>query len=139
MELDLNDHLDHQRWLINNGFINDLHKDTLFMYGSVVHKDVKSVECQIDKDKKLVEYTAFVAAGLLKKIAKFETLKKSDSAWDLWSLKRMLKKEGNLNLNFIVDKFVKDYCGPSWRATLTMKDISTYNEEYENDNKPSDE
>lgn len=139
MELDLNDHLDHQRWLINNGFINDLHKDTLFMYGSVVHKDVKSVECQIDKDKKLVEYIAFVDAGLLKKIAKFETLKKSDSAWDLWSLKRMLKKEGNLNLNFIVDKFVKDYCGPSWRATLTMKDVSTYNEEYENDNKPSDE
>ena len=109
------------------------------MYGSVVHKDVKSVECQIDKDKKLVEYTAFVDASLLKKIAKFETLKKSDSTWDLWSLKRMLKKEGNLNLNFIVDKFVKDYCGPSWRATLTMKDVSTYNEEYENDNKPSDE
>jgi hypothetical protein len=138
MDLNLNDHLDHQRWLINNGFINDLHKDTLFMYGSIVHKDVKSLEVQIDKDKRLVSYTAFVESKLLKKIEKYNELKQSASIWGLWCFKRMLKKEGNLDLRFIVDKFVKDYCGPDWSATLETKDISTYNEEPETDNKPTD-
>jgi len=139
MDLNLHEHLDHQRWLMNNGFINDLHKDTLFMYGSIVHKDVVSLELQIDKDNKRVSYTAYVNASLLRKIEKFDKLKQSASVWGLWSFKRMLKKEGNLDLKFIVDKFVKDYCGPSWSATLNMKDVSAYNEEPEIDNKQSDD
>jgi len=139
MDLELNDHLDHQRWLINNGFINDLHKDTLFMYGSIVHKDVVSLEVQIDKDNKRVAYTAYVLPVLLKKIKQFEELRKDNTMFGLWCFKRILKKEGNLDLKFIVDKFVKDYCGPAWSASLDMKDISGYNEEPETDNKPINE
>jgi len=138
MSLDLNDHMDHQRWLMNNGFINDLHKDTLFMYGSIVHRDVRSLEVEIDKDNKQVRYAAYVESRLLKKIVKFNEYRQSVSVWGLWSFKRMLKKEGNLDLESIVNKFVKDYCGPAWSATLDMKDINTYNEKPETDNKSSD-
>ena len=138
MSLDLNDHMDHQRWLMNNGFINDLHKDTLFMYGSIVHRDVRSLEVEIDKDNKQVRYAAYVELRLLKKIVKFNEYRQSVSVWGLWSFKRMLKKEGNLDLESIVNKFVKDYCGPAWSATLDMKDINTYNEKPETDNKSSD-
>jgi hypothetical protein len=139
-KLDIYDHVGHQRWLIDNGFINDLHKDNLYMYGAIVHKDIQAVELQIDREKKLVTYILFVPTKLLNKINKYDMLAKrikaaldsgsSASIIDLWVFKRMIKKEGNLDFNHLINRFVKDYCGPKWKAEVEVKDLSLYEEGY---------
>ena len=126
--LDINDHISHQQWLINNGFVNDLHKDNLFLYGSLVHRDVQAVEVHIDVENKLVHYVIYVPRRLLKLVAKYEKLRGTDSVIGLWRLKRMLMKEGNLNFNHILQQFVRDYCGAKWSTKLELKDIANYEE-----------
>jgi len=128
---DTKDHLDHQRWLIDNGFINDLHKDNLYMYGALVHKNVEAVQVDIDIEKKVVGYHVYVSSALLNKLEKFHKLSKSQSLFDLWRLKRLLVKEGNLNFENILGKFVKDYLGSKWSITLQVKNIKDYEEGFE--------
>lgn len=144
-KIDINEHIDHQRWLLEHGFINDLHKDNLFMYGSIVHKDVQAVELDVDVEKKRVSYDVYVDKTLLKKIDAYKKLSHSKSIIGLWRFKRMLKKEGNLNLHHLLSRFVKDYCGPRWSVSLNLKDIESYEEGFEeqdssndNDNKQPD-
>src|SRR5665213_4154429 len=105
--LDTNEHISHQRWLIENGFINDLHKDNLYMYGSIVHVDVQAVEVRIDIEKKAVEYDLYLTKHLLNRIDRFNVLSKDNSIIGLWMFKRMLKKEGNMNFLSILSNFVK--------------------------------
>lgn len=131
--LSTNDHLAHQRWLIDRGLINDLHKDTLFMYGSIVHKDVQAVHVKIKPEDKVVEYRVYVPADLIKQSDKFCKLKESTSVFGLWKFRRMLKAEGNLDLKFMVDKFVKDYCGPQWKANVQIEDFVNYEDGLENE------
>ncbi len=126
--LDHNDHVDHQRWLIDNGFINDLHKDNLFVYGTLVHKQVEATEVRIDVENKLIDYDLYIGKNLRKKIARYEELSGSKTIIGLWLFKRMLKKEGNLNFLQVLNNFVRDYLGPKWRVTANMKDIETYEE-----------
>ena len=137
--LSTNDHLAHQRWLIDRGLINDLHKDTLFMYGSVVHKDVQAVHVKIRPEDKAVDYKIYISASLIKRINKFCELKASTSVFGLWKFKRMLKTEGNLDLKFIVDKFVKDYCGPRWKANVQIEDFVKYEDGLEKEKSDHDE
>lgn len=125
-EFDPIDHMSHQRWLMDRGMINDLHKDTLFMYGSIVHMEIKAVHCKIKPEDKNVIYIIYIPASLLKKSKKFCELKRSTSIFGLWRFKRMLEAEGNLDLEFMVDKFVKDYCGPKWKASVEIEDFVNY-------------
>lgn len=125
------DQLDHQRWLIDHGFINDLHKDNLYMYGALVHKGVEAVEVDVDVEKKLVGYKVYISSALSKKMEKFHKLSKSKSLLDLWLLKRLLVKEGNLNFENILSRFVRDYLGPKWSITLQVKNIKEYEEGFE--------
>ena len=55
-DLEINDHIDQQRWLINNGFFNDMHKDNLYLFGALVHKNVEAVALSIDIATKTVKY-----------------------------------------------------------------------------------
>lgn len=131
--MDTNDHVDHQRWLIDNGFINDLHKDNLYMYGAIVHKHVEAVQVDIDVEKKLVSYDLYVDAKLLKRLDEYKELLKSSSIISLWRLKRLLKKEGSLDFHAILSKFVKDYLGPKWAVNMKIKNIKSYAEGFEQD------
>jgi hypothetical protein len=131
VKMPVNDHLDHQRWLIDNGFINDLHKDTLYMYGAIVHKDVQAVQVDIDVKTKLVKYHVYMDKSLIDKLRKYELLSKSSSIIGLWRFKRMLRKEGNLNLLHLLNRFVKDYCGPKWAADLVVMDFRDYKDGFE--------
>lgn len=144
--LDTNDHIDHQRWLIDHGFINDLHKDNLYMYGAIVHKDVEAVQVDIDVHNKLVSYELFIGKKLSKKIDLYNKLVKDDSIFGLWRFKRLLKKEGNLDFHGILNKFVKDYLGPKWTVTMNIKNVKEYEEGFKQEepaspgsNKPADE
>jgi len=126
--LDNNDHIDHQRWLIDNGFINDLHKDNLFVYGTLVHKEIEAAEVRIDITNKTVDYDLYIGPSLRKRMALYLELSKSESIIGLWRYKRMLSKEGNLNFLQIINNFVKSYLGSKWSATINLKDIREYEE-----------
>lgn len=139
MTLQVEEHLDHQRWLMNNGLLNDLHKDTLYLYGTLVHKEVQAVELDIDIENKSLTYVIYVGSKLFKSYQLYNELRTSDSIIGLWRLKRLLKKKGNLNFMAILGNFVKDYCGPKWNIKLEIKDFNSYEDGFKGiDKGPSD-
>ena len=122
----LTQQIDQQRWLLNNGLITDTVKDQLFFYGSIVHPDVQAVEVKLIPEEKCVDYTVYVTNKTLKKIEKYNKLATSTSLFGMWRFKRFLKKEGTLNFQSMLNRFVKDFCGPSWSAKLTLLDFDVY-------------
>ncbi len=126
MTLKVEDHIDQQRWMLNHGLVNDLHKDTLYLYGTLIHKDVKAVELKIDVENKVLHYEVYVDDSLMRKLNLYKRLFGTTSIIGLWRLRRLLRKEGNLNLMGILNNFVKDYCGPKWNVKLYIKDFKRY-------------
>jgi len=118
--------LDHHKWLLNNGIVSDYVNNNLYMYGSLVHRNVAALNLEIDVAKKTVLYTVYFDDAMMEKIQKFQEWQHSDSIITLWRLKRLMKKEGNLNFELIVQKFVRDFCGPSWTTTLKVDNVSNY-------------
>ena len=123
--------IDHSRWLMNNGLANDVIKNQLMAYGAIAHPEIAAVELSMDMEKRSVYYQLYVDSKLLKKINRFKELSESEGFWGLLFYKRMIKQEGNLHLDRILDKFIKDYCGATWSATTTVLDISEYHNGYE--------
>lgn len=126
-------YIDHHRWLLNNGMMNDQIKNQLYLYGSMLHKDVRALEVDIDPGSRNISYVIYVSNKLIKKLEKYEKLSKSDSLWGLWRFRSLLKKEGNLNFKIILKKFIKDYCGPNWSTSVKVTSIDTYVDGYENE------
>lgn len=122
----LEEYLDHSRWALNNGIVSDNVKNQLFIYGSIVHKEIQAVELFLDQDKKMVQYTLYVEKVLLEKINNYNVLSKSTSLFGMWRFKRLLQKEGSLDFQQILNNFVKDFCGPKWSATVNVVDFNTY-------------
>lgn len=125
--------VDHHRWLLNNGIVHDSIKNQLFMYGSIVHKNVLALELSVEVEKKTITYKIYLDSKTLKKISKFNNLKNDNSFLGLFLLKRFIKKEGNLDFKGILGTFIKDYCGPNWLVTLEILDFNNYKEEEIND------
>ena len=122
-------YIDNQRWLMNNGLFSESAKNQLFMYGSIVHPDIRAVELDIDVESKELNYTIYVPYTVLKKVHKYNRLSKATGFWGLRSFKKFLKKEGDLNLKAILMGFVLDYCGPSWQINLEIEDYKNYSED----------
>lgn len=118
--------MDQQRWLLNNGLVSDNVKNQLFFYGSIVHKNVQAVELDINPEKKLVAYKIYVDKSLLKDIALYGKLSKSTSLFGMWRFKRLLKREGALDFQLLLSKFVRDFCGPTWNVSAEVVDFNTY-------------
>jgi len=133
------EHIDHQRWLINNNLANDLHKNTLFMYGAIVHRDVKAVELKLEFSTRSVQYTLYFDAKVLKMIELYRRLSASKSIIGLWRFKRLINKEGNLNLQHLLNTCVKAYCGANWHAELHLRDYTTYEEGFNRETESSQE
>lgn len=125
-ELNLEEYVDQRRWLLNNGLVTDDVKNQLFFCGSIVHRDVQAIELKIDSEDKHVYYKIYVDRDLLNKIEKYHDLSKSDSLFDMWRFKRLLKKEGSLDFNKVLNNFVKDFCGPKWKVSVDTLDFGTY-------------
>jgi hypothetical protein len=123
--------LEHHRWLLNNGIVSDYVNNNLYMYGSIVHRDVVGLHVEIDVARKHVKYTVFFTDDMMDKIDKFTRWQNSDSIITLWRLRRLIKKEGNLNFEAIVQRFVKDFCGPAWTASAIVDNVSNYKENEE--------
>ena len=122
----LSQQLDQQRWLLNNGLITDTVKDQLFFYGSIIHPDVQAVEVKLVIEEKCVEYTVYFTKKTLDKISKYNRLATSTSLFGMWRFKRFLKKEGTLNFHSMLNKFVIDFCGPTWSTKLTIINFDVY-------------
>lgn len=109
------------------------------MSGSIVHRDVQAVELDIVADKKLVNYKIYVNDNLIKAIESYNALSKSTSLFGMWRFKRLLKKHGTLNFQSMLDRLVKDFCGPSWSTSVEVIDFNKYvegsGEESETDGK----
>jgi hypothetical protein len=125
-DLSLDEYIDQRRWLLNNGLITDDVKNQLFFCGSIVHKEVQAVELELEPEKKLVQYKVYIDIDLIKKIDKYNVLSKSTSLFGMWRFKRFLKREGALDFQQILNKFVKDFCGPTWNASVEIVDFNKY-------------
>ncbi len=125
-EMNLEEYVDQRRWLLNNGLITDDVKNQLFFCGSIVHKDVQAVEVEIIPETKLVQYKIYVDQDLIKKIGQYFVLSKSTSLFGMWRFKRFLKKEGALDFQQILGKFVKDFCGTKWNVSVEIVDFNSY-------------
>mgnify|MGYP003386510581 CR=1 FL=1 len=123
---DITQIMDSDRWLLNNGLVSDNVKNQLFFCGSIVHKDVQAVEVKITPETKLVDYIIYVTPELVKKIAKYNQLSVSKSVFGMWRFKRLLKKEGCLDLQKILNSFVTEYCGPKWVAKASILSFDSY-------------
>lgn len=131
---DVESHLNHQRWLINNGFLNDMHKNTLYFYGSIAHRDVRALQLRVDVATKTVEYDLYLSNRLIKVLKLYKNLKGKSSMWSLWRLRRLLSREGNLEFNAILNNFVKSYCGLDWISLCTCNSMQDYQEGLDLDN-----
>jgi len=118
--------MDHIRWTLNNGIVTDIVKNNLYMYGSLAHKDVKALEVAIDPSTKIVDYVIYGPESMLDTVTRYYSMRDKTGLFNLWRLRRLLKKQGNLDIDRILNGFVKDLCGPGWRATYKLKNISEY-------------
>lgn len=120
--------IDHKRWLLNSGLADDGIQNDLFTYGAICHPRVKSVDCNIDVLKKLVVYAIYLDDKDYNTVQKFARLSKSKGLFGMWRFRNMLKKHGNLHIHAILQRFIKDYCGPKWSAEVTVKRFKEYEE-----------
>jgi hypothetical protein len=120
------EYVDQQRWLLNNGLLSDSIKNQLFFCGTIVHKDVQAVELKLTPEKRLISYVIYVEKPLLKKIDLYNKLSTSTSLFGMWRFKRFLKKEGSLDFQQLLSKFVKDFCGPTWATEVVVFDFAEY-------------
>lgn len=123
------DQIAHQRWLMDHGLINDLHRDNLYMYGAILHKWIQYLELDIDVENKLIKYRLFVTRKLFNQINKYQQLAKKTTLFGLWRFKRYINKYGNLNFETLIQRFVIDYAGPKWKIQANIFDITQYSEE----------
>ena len=125
-EMNLEEYVDQRRWLLNNGLITDDVKNQLFFCGSIVHKDVQAVEVEIVPETKLVQYKVYIDRDLINKIEQYKVLSQSTTLFGMWRFKRFLKREGALDFQQILAKFVKDFCGVKWNTTVEIVDFTSY-------------
>lgn len=123
----------HQRWLINNGLLNDQLKDNLYLFGAILHVDILHVELDVHVSEKKLDYRLYVSPDLKHDFDKFNKLSKSRTRMSLWRMKRLLKKHGNLDFTSLLTKMVHDLCGPDWTIAAEVKNAVDYTEDYEQD------
>jgi hypothetical protein len=116
---------------MNNGFINDLHKDNLYMYGAILNVNVMAVELDIHIESKTVSYKLYCNNKLLRALDKYKRLKDSKNIFSLWRLRRLLRKNGLLDYGAILNSFVRSYCGDQWKAECSILRSSDYKDGFE--------
>lgn len=123
---ELSEYVDQQRWLLNNGLVTDDVKNQLFFCGSIVHRDVQAVEMDLEPDSRFVNYKIYVNKDLIKKIDTYKELSSATGLIGMWRFKRLLKKEGSLDFQKVLSKFVSDFCGSKWTTTVEVIDFNKY-------------
>ena len=110
--------VDNERWLINNGLISDAAKNNIYVYAYLINRGIAAAEVDIDVDNRHINYKLFVKPALGKA---YDFFSNRDGSW--WSLlwcAFYVRKYGNLNFTPTLAKFIKDYVGPSWRVSVAV-------------------
>jgi hypothetical protein len=126
MTSSINEYVDQNRWLLNNGLFTDAAKDNLHLYGAIINQNITAVELTVDINTKHVDYILYAPKTLIRAYNRYIDLRSSTSLWDMWKLKRMLKRHGNLEFKKMLNGFVKTYCGPSWSVDVSVRESSEY-------------
>jgi hypothetical protein len=129
-EKDLANYLDHQRWLINNGLLNPIVQDNLFMYGTLAHPDLKELDVSVDVLNKHINYILFFDTKMISAINKFNDLILKKNFWGILRLWFFLKRHGNLDFKSPLQRMVSDYCGAKWTIDVQVKHVSEYQREF---------
>jgi|APGre2960657505_1045072.scaffolds.fasta_scaffold30649_2 hypothetical protein len=126
MPNNINEYVDQNRWLLNNGLFTDAAKDNLHIYGGLANKSITAVELVVDTNTKHIKYVLYAPKSLLRAYNRYIDLHSSSSLWDMWRVKRLLKRHGNLEMSRMLNSFVKTYCGPAWNVDVSLKESSEY-------------
>lgn len=126
---ELNSYVDQRRWLINNGLLTDDIKNQLFFCGSIAHKEIQAVELAINVEEKIVDYKLYVEKSLIKQIEQYNELSTRKDLYGMWKFKRLLKKQGCLDLQSVLNKFVTDYLGSQWKTKVEVGNLTEYEEQ----------
>jgi hypothetical protein len=129
MDAKLAEYIDQQRWLMNNALITDGAKNQLFVFGAIVHKNIHAIEMDLKVESKTVIYHLYVQPRLHRALRLYDRLFPSQSIFNMWRLRRLLRKEGNLNFSGMLNQFVKDFCGPQWKAEVDVRLARDYSPE----------
>jgi hypothetical protein len=127
----LNEFIDHQRWLISIGVIPAAVKDSLFLYGSIVNEGVTAVEVDINVATRNIFYRLFLNKQAAAAYFKYLKLQDKKDLFSLWRKRRLLKKYGNLNLKGLLERCVGDLCGPKWSVSLSVFNDTEYSDDQE--------
>ena len=126
MTNNINEYVDQNRWLLNNGLFTDATKDNLHLYGAIVNKNITAVEVVVDTNTKHIKYTLYVPQKLIMAYNRYMDLRGSGSVFNMWRIRRLLKRYGNLEIARMLNGFVKTYCGPTWGVDVSLKESSEY-------------
>ena len=126
-KLEAKDIIDHQRWLINSGFANEMLNDNLYLFGIYLHPGIKEAIVSIDITNKFVTYKIYVTKSLFNDFNKFKKLANSPGKIDAIRLKRLWRKHfenkkdpARLDIDVIVDSHVKELCGSNWSTSVSL-------------------
>jgi len=150
-KLQTKDIIDHQRWLINNGFANDLLKDNLYLFGIYLHPGIREALVAINFPEKTVEYRIYTTKELYKDFYKYKRLQNSTSKWSMFRLKRLWRKHfenktdpARLDIDVIINSHVKELCGHNWSTKVDFfpvnqykKDTQLLQQDFDNSTDPS--
>lgn len=122
--MEIQETIDNERWLMNNGLISDSAKNNIYVYAYLVNKGISAAEVSINVENKTVTYTLYVKKNLLKAYDSYCSM--TNSWLSLIKNAYYVKRYGNLNFKLLLNKFIKNYMGPSWKISLYVKEFSEY-------------
>jgi hypothetical protein len=137
-DLKAKDVIDHQRWLINSGFANDMLNDNLYLFGIYLHPGIREALVSLDISNKLVTYRIYVTQDLFNDFNMYKKLmrKPNKSKFNIIRLKRLWRKHfenkkdpARLDIDLIIDSHVKELCGDNWSTSISILSESEYAED----------
>ena len=121
------DVMDHQKWLINSGFANEMLNDNLYLFGIYLHPGIREALVSIDISNKFVAYKIYVTKGLFNDYNKCKKLAKSPGKLNAIRLKRLWRKHlenkkdpARLDIDIIINSHVKELCGSNWSTSIDL-------------------
>lgn len=122
--MEIQETIDNERWLMNNGLISDSAKNNIYVYAYLVNKGITAAEVDIRVESKTIDYNLYVKDNLLKA---YDYYSNRNTSWfSLIKSAYYVRKHGNLNFKMLLNRFIKDYMGPSWKVNLSVKKHSEY-------------
>lgn len=120
-EKQLSDPLYWTRWSINSGLFTEKTNNLLYGYAYLAHSEVQSAEVSVDLKGKRISYKLMISKKLTKAIVKYNRLRQATGIIELWFLRRLVRKFGNLDLEAILSDFVSNLCGPDWSTNVSIE------------------